>query len=304
MKSRENLDVLGVELRAIAAGSYTLAEVEKLLSLAPGNQAERKRLGRWLSIQSFRPVSRSRKEDQTWWVFTPLPKDGRISLNIRPLKSFNFASPEDYRRTLAAIVTLALRPLIDGPVPFIMIAADAPGAGKSLLAKLLASVVGDTVSIRLAPTSEPRWEEEIRDILKAADSRVRVYEEFQISKPCETLLAFGSSREWLSRKLHSTTVLRTPNDSTQILVLPASAVPLCDIRTRALVISLAKPNRDIAGECAFQRWQGDLRELVGDMLTNWRAQGSPIGMASADSPFSRWQEVVWGVVNAFEGRGE
>ena len=71
-----------------------------------------------------------------------------------------FPIQKDAGRTawLAGILTLLARPAIAGAVPCILFDAPTPGAGKSLLAQLIATIVtGSPASVRAAPGDSSEW---------------------------------------------------------------------------------------------------------------------------------------------------
>lgn len=91
------------------------------------------------------------------------------------VSEFPFASEVALAAWLAALLTPLARPAIDGPVPMLLLDANMPGAGKSLLADLIGAVVlGQRLPRRSAPESEAEWRKAMLAIAVAADPVVLI----------------------------------------------------------------------------------------------------------------------------------
>ncbi len=77
---------------------------------------------------------------------------------------------------LAAVLSVVARPAIDGPVPLFLIDANAPGAGKSLLAKITGIIVigADEIPAMANPRNEDESRKRILAIARAGDQIILI----------------------------------------------------------------------------------------------------------------------------------
>lgn len=88
---------------------------------------------------------------------------------------FPFAAEEHKAAWLAALLTVAARFAIEGPVPMTLIDANSRGAGKTLLADVIGEIVtGDPLARRSAPDDAAEWRKTMLAIALAADPVVLI----------------------------------------------------------------------------------------------------------------------------------
>jgi hypothetical protein len=80
----------------------------------------------------------------------------------RLVEDFPFAGDNHQAAWVAALLTVVARPAIDGPCPLFMFDANVAGAGKSLLADLIAAI---TTGRSMARTAYPERDEEMEKVL-------------------------------------------------------------------------------------------------------------------------------------------
>lgn len=81
-----------------------------------------------------------------------------IEFALDPLCDFPFDSEASRANAIAAMFTLVLRPIIDGPVPLVLCDKPQPGTGASYLARLVTMIAtGRDAAMMPAPKSDEEW---------------------------------------------------------------------------------------------------------------------------------------------------
>ncbi len=149
--------------------------------------------------------------------YDPIPKeptldDARKALTklAKPFEEFDFGHDYDLACTIAAILTIAGRVSIDGPVPAFAATAPTPGSGKGLLVNLVS-----TITMGHAPASTP-WVEDERDwnnlvvSFGATGDQVVNIDNVDRTLQSEALASALTSVEFKARKFHSQRTMIVP----------------------------------------------------------------------------------------------
>jgi hypothetical protein len=180
------------------------------------------RTGRFIDRDGYDPGSRLLLllNDLEEWPGVPEKPtrddlDNALATLWEPFKRFPFVGPIDCGVMLTALLTAAIRPLLPTAPAF---AFDAPtaGSGKSLLAKCLSFLAGESVPGIFPSASE---EEEIRKRLLAAlrmNKRVLVIDNVETELKSAALCGLLTSEVYSDRVLKETEILSVPS---RILVL-------------------------------------------------------------------------------------
>jgi len=105
----------------------------------------------------------------------PSQDDARAALAVLEdlVSDFPFETPAHRTAWIAMLLTVPARPAIDGPTPLGLLEATTRGAGKTLLADLIAWIVtGAEAPRRVAPKTKEEWDKVLFSILLAGDPLV------------------------------------------------------------------------------------------------------------------------------------
>ena len=127
------------------------------------------------------------------------------------LQDFPFAAAErDFAATLAALLTLLVRPAIDGQTPLIAIGSSTPGSGKGLLADILCLIALGEVAPRWAPTHEAEEERKRLMTIALAGEQVAMIDNVQGLLGSEALDMVITAGMVYDRALGSHGLLKAP----------------------------------------------------------------------------------------------
>jgi hypothetical protein len=133
-----------------------------------------------------------------------------VAALLEPLDDFPFVAESDCAATIAAILTLIGRHLIDGPVPMFPIRAPTPATGKSLLAE----VVGIIATGRTPPVATMAYDsDELRKrvtALAVGGTPLVLLDNVSGSMGSDALAAVLTATEWEDRILGATQMVRVP----------------------------------------------------------------------------------------------
>lgn len=165
---------------------------------------------------------------------------------------FPFASDVALAAWLAALLTPLARPAIDGPVPMLLLDANMPGAGKSLLADLIGAVVlGQRLPRRSAPDSEAEWRKAMLAIAIAADPIVLV-DNVTHTLRSAALDAVLTGTAYRDRVLGRSEELSL-DMRTMFIATSNNATVSADLVRRSLHCRLLSPLENPAGRSGFTR---------------------------------------------------
>ena len=126
-------------------------------------------------------------------------------------QDFPFAVTErDFAATLAALLTLLVRPAIEGQTPLIAIGSSTPGSGKGLLADLLCLIALGDVAPRWAPTHEAEEERKRLMTIALAGEQVAMIDNVQGLLGSEALDMVITAGMVYDRALGSHGLLKAP----------------------------------------------------------------------------------------------
>ncbi len=131
---------------------------------------------------------------------------------LRDLVSdFPFAGPEDFSTWLAALLTAAARPAIDGPVPMLWLDANRRGTGKSKLGRLIGIITAGGKPTELSWTAdEKEMESRIASVLNGGDN-FAVFDNALGTIRNPVLERFLTSHAFDFRRFHRQELVKIPN---------------------------------------------------------------------------------------------
>lgn len=237
----------------------------------------------------------------------PTRADARaaVALFRELLSDFSFATPADFSTWLAAVLSPLVKAATrNAPSPLFLISASTAGAGKSLLAQLIAEIVtGAGAEIRpYSPKDDAEWGKRLTAFLKAA-SPITVFDNAngEIGDPALDRLI--TSDTWSDRQLGASEAPPLPNVTTW-LATGNNLEPRGDTVRRVLVVRLEvmveRPQertgfkRNLAGGYALEHRAA----LLGAALTLLRAYHCAGRPAQVLAPwtFGSWGDLVRGAL--------
>jgi hypothetical protein len=144
---------------------------------------------------------------------TPTAEDvARAVAYLRDLVAdFPFAGPEHFSAWLAALLTAAARPAIDGPVPMLCLDANRRGTGKSKLGRLIGIITARGKPTELSWTAdEKEMESRIASLLNGGDN-FAVFDNASGTIRNPVLERFLTSFTFDFRRFHRQELVKLPN---------------------------------------------------------------------------------------------
>lgn len=171
----------------------------------------------------------------------PTRDDARASIRALAelLSNFEFAAPADFSAWVAALLSPLVKAATENaPAPLFCISASSPGAGKSLLADVLARIVmGTSAEIRPYNPKDPsEWGKRLTAFVKMA-SPVNVFDNVNGAFGDEGLDRLITSSTWSDRQLGASEAPPLPNVGTWIAT-GNNIEPQGDTVRRVLMIRL------------------------------------------------------------------
>lgn len=169
---------------------------------------------------------------------------------MKPFDKFPFASPLSRAAHLAAVITAAIRPILDRAPGF---AYDAPvqGSGKTLLAKCVA-VIGTGREPTVWPNTAGRDDEEMRKrlyaALRAGDQSI-ILDNIIGTFDSAAMAALLTSDHYRDRILGKSVAMTIPNTTT--VMLTGNNIALAGDMPRRILISRIDPNSEKPFEREF-----------------------------------------------------
>ena len=150
----------------------------------------------------------------TWIVVPPEPTQSDVQDAIEvlsdPVRDFRFVADSDRSAFVAAVLSLSVRHLIDGPVPGFAIRAPTPGSGKTLLADVIGIAATGRVPAAMSMTHQS---EEFRKRVMAIamdGSPMVLLENLSGSLGSDVLAGALTATEWKDRLLGKTQMVSAP----------------------------------------------------------------------------------------------
>jgi putative DNA primase/helicase len=148
-------------------------------------------------------------------VVSETPTADDVAQAVRLLRDlvsdFPFARPEHFSAWLAALLTAAARPAIDGPVPMLWIDANRRGTGKSKLGRLIGIITAGGKPTELSWTSdEQEMESRIASLLGGGDNYA-VFDNASGTIRNSVLERFLTSHAFDYRRFHRQELVKMPN---------------------------------------------------------------------------------------------
>ena len=129
---------------------------------------------------------------------------------------FPFDGEASRANALAAILTAALRPAIDGPAPLVLFDKPQPGTGASLLAEVVSTIAtGRATAMLAAPQNDEEWEKRITALLRQGRTVITIdnIEGMLVAAPLASAL---TSNLWSGRILGLSEMITLPQRATWI----------------------------------------------------------------------------------------
>lgn len=187
---------------------------------------------------------------------------------------------------LEAVLTIALRPLIDGIVPAIVIVGNGPRSGKTMLANWLSgghAVYG-------VPRSENAWQKTLETFALTGEP-LAVFDDV-VSGDSPSLMRFITASKHIVRPLWKREFVELPNRSVLILAGNFGEI-VADLFRRSIVIRLEHRD-DFPADYKLPAFD----DVVATLLGRWRRAGFPLAAEPVKHGFEGWSRLVFGIVNA------
>jgi len=224
------------------------------------------------------------------------------------LCDFPFVDGASRANALATMLTVLLRPAINGKVPMALFDKPAAGTGASLIVDLIASITtGKKAAPNTAPNTEDEWRKKITSLLYGGTSLVLIDNITGLLKSA-SLSSVITSSYWEDRVLGSSRMIRMPNNAmfvgtgNNLLVEGDLARRSYWIRQDAKVVH--PDQRSGWHHENIEMWVEEHRtEILSALLTPvraWYEAGCPLAKVRTVGSFEPWAETV-GSILAYAG---
>jgi hypothetical protein len=224
------------------------------------------------------------------------------------LADFPFKDQASRANALGLLISVVLRPAIDGCVPLALIDKPSPGTGASLLTEIVATIAtGRPANMMGVPETEDEWRKSITSCLLDGSSLI-VIDNVVGTLRSSTLTRALTSRSWRDRFLGKSEMLDLPQRA--VWMATGNNVSIGgDLARRSYWIrmdaAMARPwlrdefkHKDILGW--VKENQADLLSTLITMAQAWFLAGKPQTSISTIGGFKDWAQIVGGVL-AFSG---
>ena len=149
-------------------------------------------------------------DEKPWQLTAPSPAEALATLQGL-FDDFPFPGPEHVAVCVASIITASVRDAIDGPVPLHLVDASVRGAGKGLIADVVATIATGRPAPKMVQTAPEETEKRVTSALLGG-ARVVVID--NVTRPIggAALDAAITSADWYGRRLGSSEMLTIRND--------------------------------------------------------------------------------------------
>lgn len=217
---------------------------------------------------------------------------------------FPFDDEASHANFWGHLVTLFVRPAIDGRVPLAMYDKPTPGTGGSLLAEAAVAIAtGRDVEMTGAPREEEEWRKLVSTLLGAGDTVILI-DNVEHVLESDALARAITAGEWSDRALGTMEKLRAP--SRAVWAVTGNNVALGrNLVRRVYPIRLDAKMPDPHRRSGFRHPEllpwilQERRRIVAAVLTvcrSWYAAGRPAAGTPVMGSFEAWSRVVGGIL--------
>ena len=235
----------------------------------------------------------------------PTPDDvaGAVALLDEMTAGFPFVTEHDRANYYGALLTPILRAIAPAPYKLVAITAPQPGSGKTLLATCVRLIHGGVFRAEF-PEDDAELRKQITSILTVTTGQVVQIDNVSGTLRSSTLAGLLTSASWGDRPLGSTEWAAAVND--RIWMVTGNNIVLGgDLVRRALWVTIDPrvPHPEERTGFAIgdlERWvlehRGQLIHALLTMARAWHVAGQPVGPQRGSDGYSRWIEVVDGIL--------
>ena len=161
-------------------------------------------------------------------------------------KDFPFASRSEWANYLGALLTPMMRHMYTGPTPWLLIEANVPGAGKSLLAKCIQLIYGYSANMDNLPVEEKEIAKTVATSLRTARPVV-TYDNVKVVIDSATIEAVATASDEFTMRLLGTQEALTSRVRTLFVITSNNARMGLDAARRFIRVRLQKDHHTVAG---------------------------------------------------------
>lgn len=220
------------------------------------------------------------------------------------LHDFPFVDNASKANTMGAMLTVLMRPAIQGNVPMALFDKPAPGTGASLLVDLIAMVsTGKTAAVTTAPSTEDEWRKRLVSMLWKGSALILIDNVTGVLKS-DSLSSLLTARTVDDRRLGTNEMLSVPNNAT-VMVTGNNLALGGDLPRRSYWIrqdaKMAMPwqregwhHKDIAPWVSGHR--GEILAALCTMIKAWFTAGCPASNTKKIGSYENWCEKIGGIL--------
>jgi hypothetical protein len=226
-----------------------------------------------------------------------------VALLDRMIDGFAFVSKDHRANYLGALLTPLLRELAPPPYQLVAITAPQPGSGKTLLATVARLIHGGVFRAEL-PGDDDELRKQITTILDHTTGPVVHFDNVSGTVRSSVVAGLLTSARWDDRRLGTNIMVNARND--RLWVLTGNNLALGGDLTRRTIwvtIDPGVPDPHLRTGFAItdlERWVRDQRgPLLHALLTlarAWVTAGMPITALRSSDSYSRWTQVIAGIL--------
>jgi hypothetical protein len=228
-------------------------------------------------------------------------------LAVEVLGDFKFKSSADRTMAIALLITLLVRPMIVGCVPLFLVDATTPGAGKTLLLKLVSLIVlGRLIDVRTLPKDTDEFRKQILAILSTAPPLI-LFDNHATKRVLDNaeLAAVLTCDRYSGRLLGFTKELDFPVEGVFALTAnnPRLSMEIArrSVRVRIEPVEERPWERTKFRHQQIQSWvvehRAELIRAIVVLVQNWIAKGRPCGTQTLGS-YESFASIVGGILDA------
>lgn len=238
--------------------------------------------------------------------FEPTSEQVRESVEVLNewLIDFPFEGDADRAAAFAALLTVLIRPAIDGPVPGWLLSAPAPGTGKTLLATIIALAVLGELPPMTGEASDPNELKKAVEAILIGSPEIFCVDNVLGSVSWGFLAGILTSQKYQARRLGFSEMLSL--EILALMVFTANNPTISNEMARRIIVSRLVPNEE-------RPWQrdgfthADIRtytlenraRILAAALTlsrAWFAAGQPKPKGKPLGSFESWHRVIGGIL--------
>lgn len=201
-------------------------------------------------------------------------------------RDFPFATPDEWANYLGALITPMLRHMYHGPTPWLLIEANTPGAGKSLLGKCIQILYGYNANTNELPTEEKEIAKTLVAVLRTAKPVV-IFDNVKTVIDSASIEAVATSSDEYEARFLGVHDVVTCTVRALFIVTSNNARMGVDAARRFIRVRLVKNHltKMTTGQPSFRI--GDIEQYVasnrarilsalGRIALDWVSDGSPV----------------------------